>query len=227
MLGSDSSRTSEASDNEQPQHTVHLPSYYIARYPITCVQYQAFVDSGGYQDRRYWTSVSWKWKNEEEIDGPLYLKDSFWSVTNHPVVGVSWYEACAFTRWFTESAGVEIRLPTEPEWEKAARGTDGRQYPWGDAFSEGYANVRVEKPGYSIMRSSTVGIYPQGQSPFGVYDMCGNVLEWCFNESGISYPYSESSDINSDKHRAARGGSWSTNANLARAAVRCIRQDFI
>lgn len=220
LMGSDPTRTPEAFDQEKPQQAVGLPTYYISRYPITCTQYQSFVADGGYQNKRYWISSGWKWKTQEEVGSPLYSDDSNWHISNHPIVGISWYEAYAFTRWLSEKLGVEIRLPTEPEWEKAARGTDGRKYPWGDSFSEDNANIRVEKPGYSIMRTSPVGIYPQGASPFGVLDMCGNVLEWCLNEYITVYPYNESLDINSDKQRPARGGSWSTDAVLARSAAR-------
>lgn len=220
LMGSDPTRTPEALDHEKPQQVVELPTYYISRYPITCAQYQSFIADGGYQNKSYWISSGWKWKTQEEVSSPLYSDDSNWHISNHPIVGISWYEAYAFTRWLSEKFGVEVRLPTEPEWEKAARGTDERNYPWGDSFSEDYANIRIEKLGYGIMRTSPVGIFPQGASPFGALDMCGNVLEWCLNEYIMKYPYKESLDINSDKQRPARGGSWSTDNILARLAAR-------
>lgn len=129
----------------EPAKRMVLPKFYISRHLITNAQYQCFVDDKGYQNKIYWTSLGWKWKNQEEANSPLYATDITWNISNHPVVGISWYEANAFTRWLSEKLGSEVRLPSEAEWEKAARGIDSRIYPWGNAFEDGYANLRSEK----------------------------------------------------------------------------------
>jgi len=137
----------------EEQHTLNLPyTYKAAKYPITNDQYQAFVADGGYDKRQYWTDVGWaekekpqrrSWHAENDPllpwTGPRYQGESF-SLPNYPVIGVSWYESVAYCHWLTEKlqergelgADWVVRLPTEAEWEKAARGTDGRSYPWGD-----------------------------------------------------------------------------------------------
>jgi formylglycine-generating enzyme required for sulfatase activity len=138
---------------------------------------------------------------------------------NNPRDSVSWYQAVAFCRWLSAKLGYEVRLPTEQEWEKAARGTDGRQYPWGNEYISGYANVdeTEENVGPHYLRqTSSVGIYPQGASPFGVPDMSGNVWEWCLNE----YENPENTDLVGDAARVLRGGSWGSGVPCARCASR-------
>src|SRR5690606_26514233 len=112
---------------------------------------------------------------------------------NHARDNVSWYQAAAFSRWLDRKyrdtgligEDVEIRLPTEWEWEYAARGTDGREYPWGDGYRVGHANLNEQEQGvgpYFLYRTTAVGAYPQEVSPFGVLDMSGNLWEWCLND---------------------------------------------
>lgn len=148
-------------------------AYRISQTPITNAQYHAFVDAGGYTERRYWTEAGWQWRTQQEITGPeSYGSDS--DQPNHPVVGVSWYEAMAFCRWLSEQTGKKITLPTEEQWEKAARGTDGRKYPWGNTIDPDKANYWDTK----IQHTTPVGSYPAGASPYGALDMAGNVWEW-------------------------------------------------
>ncbi len=115
------------------QKTQYLDTFWIGRYPITNSQYRTFIDAGGYEDDRWWADL----KKPE-------LQASRWNQPNRPKTNVNWYEAVAFTRWFSVILGYlnnEIRLPTEQEWEKAARGTQGRIYPWGKDYQSGYANI--------------------------------------------------------------------------------------
>jgi sulfatase modifying factor 1 len=172
IMGSD-----KGSPYEGPPRKVYLDGYYIDRYEVTNSLYQRFVDEGGYESQKYWSQEGWEWKENGQISypgfwlGKEYSKSQFgWEYhkADQPVAGVSWYEADAFCRW----AGK--RLPTEAEWEKAARGDDGRTYPWGedppDCFHANYAGCR--------QYPAPVGSYEKGRSPYGLYDMAGNVWEW-------------------------------------------------
>jgi formylglycine-generating enzyme required for sulfatase activity len=147
-------------------------------------------------------------------------KESPWSQANRPRATVSWYEAVAFCRWLSQQLGYEVRLPTEQEWEMAARSSDGREYPWGVGYRTGYANVDEKnmKAGPSNLKQITaVGLYPQGASPYGIMDMAGNVLEWCLNK----YDTPEDTAIDKTKEsRVLRGGSWLFDPEDARAAYR-------
>jgi formylglycine-generating enzyme required for sulfatase activity len=139
------------------------------------------------------------------------------------VVGVSWYEAYAFTRWLTAKLGFEVRLPTESEWEKAARGIDGRIYPWGNEYTIGYANVdEVDSRAglYCLQRTTAVGIYLQSASPYDVLDMSGNVGEWSATKWRWSYNELEDNDPEGDADRVLRGGSWRDGPDYARCAAR-------
>ena len=179
-----------------------LPAFRIARYPVTNSQFQAFVDAGGYAEDRWWKGLA------ERIEVP---RASRWSLPNRPRETVSWYEAMAFCRWLSSKLdldkGTVVRLPTEQEWEKAARGTDGREYPWGEGYRAGYANINekiLDAGPHYVAETSPVGIYPQGASPHGVLDMAGNVWEWCLNE----YEKPTKVGHGGNAARALRGGSW-------------------
>jgi formylglycine-generating enzyme required for sulfatase activity len=139
---------------------------------------------------------------------------------------VNWYEAVAFCRWLSEIRGEDIRLPTEEEWERAARGTKGLEFPWGNDYVDGYANTDSESS--QIRQTSTVGIYPQGKSPDYVLDMAGNVWEWCLNKE--EKPKVITVDDSND-WRVLRGGSWAHLRVSARCAYRLAlhprgRDDF-
>ena len=204
--------------------------FWVSQYPVTYAQYEAFVKSDGYRNRDYWTDAGWRWKGDR-THPELYWQDPRWHIANHPVVGVTWYEAYAFTRWLNvrrqalrqppvaELAGAwEIRLLTESEWEKAARYPDGRKYPWGDVFDSNKANVAET----SIGRTSAVGIFPDGASQKGIHDLSGNVWEWCLSAWADSYTFQENNDPEGTPRRVLRGGSWLNLRPYARAASRYV-----
>jgi len=213
----------------KPQHTLNLPySYKAAKYPITNAQYELFVEDKGYTTQRYWTAAGWAWKEERKRTTAGYNRDPF-NLANHPVVGVSWYEAVAYCRWLTEvmrgcgelAEGWLIRLPTEAEWEKASRGVDGRTYPWGEGFDAEKANGKATE----VKSTNAVGIFPDGASPYGCHDMAGNVWEWCATNWGKPYPYQIENEWTEDYltgeiPRNMRGGSWYDVSDDPRCAVR-------
>jgi len=209
---------------ETPQHEVNLPAFRVSKYPVTNAQFAAFVKAGGYRERQYWTEAGWRQKGQREWIGPYDFGEPF-NLPNHPVVGVTWYEAVAFCRWLTEQlrqcgelgADEEITLPSEPQWEKVARGTDGRVYPWGDEADPERANYG----GTGIGTTSAVGCFPGGASPYGVEDLSGNVWEWCRTKWQGSYDgYRDDDDLAGEVRRVLRGGSFLDEARRVRCAVR-------
>ncbi len=215
--------------SEYPPHTVWLSSYRVGRYPVTNLQFHAFVKDGGYgeQWKSCWTSEGWEWKEDKHLMKPKAEGGEF-DLRNHPVVHISWYEAAAFCQWFTlrlRQAGEltesqMIRLPTEAEWEKAARGEDGREYPWGGNIDPEHANYT--DTGFGV--TSTVGCFPRGASPYGCDDLSGNVWEWCLDWFDENY-YSKSPQENppgpdSGSYRVMRGGAWNFTAGGCRSAFR-------
>jgi iron(II)-dependent oxidoreductase len=209
----------KAYDDERPQHRVYLNAFRIGRYPVTNAQYALFVNDGGYEKQEFWAEAGWSWRNDNSAVQPLYWEDPQWKQPDHPVVGVSWYEALAFCRWLSDTTGREFRLPTEAEWEKAARGEHGREWPWGNEFDSRKANTAESDTG----GTTPVGRYSlAGDSPYGASDMAGNVWEWCGTMIG-DYPYKPDDgreDLEGSKPRVLRGGSWSYAHWDARCACR-------
>jgi formylglycine-generating enzyme required for sulfatase activity len=207
-------------DREQPQHTVALPDYYIGKHPVTVGEFRAFVDAGGYLHRQYWTNAGWPWRQTRGRTEPDLWNEEKWAGDDRlPVVGVSWYEAHAYCQWLSEATGRHYRLPTEAEWEKAARGTDGRPYPWGDAFDASRCNARDS----GLECTTPVGQYsPAGDSPYGCADMAGNVSKWTISRFR-PYPYDPGDgrdDPEGDAERVTRGGSWHSPALRVRVTSR-------
>jgi len=233
LMGSDEVQDKMARDNEQPQHELLLPTYYIARYPVTVAQFRAFVEDSDFQPGD---------------------ADSLRGVDNHSVVWVSWHEALAYCKWLTQKlrewektpeplatllreAGWVITLPSEAEWEKAARGSeDSRRYPWGEDTDPNRANY--EDTG--IGTTSAVGCFPGGASPYGVEDLSGNVWEctrslwgkdkdsqWGkdWKKPDFGHPYDpkdgrENLEAGDDFLRVVRGGAFYHAAADARCAAR-------
>jgi formylglycine-generating enzyme required for sulfatase activity len=187
LMGSEKGET-----DEQPAHTVYLEAFYIDKFEVTNKLYKACVDDGQCDPPKqtYFFAES---PNKIYYGNPQY--------DNYPVTYVDWNMAKAYCEWRG------ARLPTEAEWEKAARGTDGNTYPWGKGLDCQKANYQG-----CVNRSSEVGSYPDGVSPYGVYDMTGNAWEWVADWYADNY-YSKSPRNNpsgpiSGQSRVLRGGSW-------------------
>jgi formylglycine-generating enzyme required for sulfatase activity len=232
-MGSDERRDRAALADEQAQHDVELPRFLIGRFPVTVAQFGAFVETTGFT-----------------VGDPGCLR----GVANHPVVSVSWHEGLAYANWLTETlrawketpeplarllrqgdrvspAPWRVTLPSEAEWEKAARGRDGRIYPWGDEADPDRANYGDT----GIGGTSTVGCFPRGASPYGVEELSGNVWEWT-RSLRQKYPYvverkREDLGAGDDVRRVVRGGAFDFASRYVRAASRIrdnpdLRYDF-
>lgn len=207
--------------DETPQHQVYLDGYWVMKTEVTNAHFRAFVDGEGYTTQRYWSSEGWNWRSDNSITQPRYWTKNDFNGAQQPVVGVSWYEAVAYANWLSEKTGLSLRLPTEAEWEKAARGTDGRIYPWGNEWSASLVNSGVSGDGYEL--TAPVGSYPAGASPYGAYDMAGNVWEWTQTQWSYSYPYTSNDGREADGGiggRVLRGGSFIGSRNYVRCAYR-------
>jgi formylglycine-generating enzyme required for sulfatase activity len=210
LMGSD-----EGVGNEAPAHRVHLDAFYIDRYPVANEEYKRFVDATGHPVPCYdvgWVDASaYNWNPETRTPPP--------GKETHPVVLVSWDDARAYAAW------VGKRLPTEAEWERAARSTDGRRWPLGDEFIQGRCNSKESNAGGTV----PVGQYsPDCDSPDGVGDMVGNVWEWT---SSLFRPYPYDADDGRESQEASgwrvlRGGSWVNDLDRARCAAR-LDGDFL
>ena len=188
--------------SEQPQQQVEGAPFEIAQYPVTNYEYNLFVRDTAYRLPRGWAGFTYPTETG-----------------NHPVVGVSKTDVEAYIRWLNQQSGSSFRLPTEIEWERAARGTDGRIFPWGNVFDPWRCNTSD-----SVKRGTTpVGSYsPGGDSPYGIADMVGNVWEWT---SSVFRPYAgnegeERSILPGVVRYVIRGGSWYYSRKLARCAAR-------
>ena len=203
-MGSDKSRDPDARDDEA-RHEVFVPAFKIGRYPVTVGQWRQFVESAPYPE------------------GNPY---ALWDPANHPVAHVSWHDAIAYCRLLTgewrKAGKIDsdeiVRLPTEAEWEKAARGVEERIWPWGNKFDENKANIGMT----GIFKTSAVGCFPAGASPYRVMDMAGNVWEWCSSKYE-PYPYRSDDGrelTEGDEGRVVRGGSFNDSPWYVRCACR-------
>ena len=184
------------------RQTIEQP-FLLSKYPVTNTQFALFLAEGGYQDSRFWTEEGWKWKEGTKTSEPDRWRDSRYNAPNQPVVGVSFYEAQAFCKW---AGGF---LPSERQWEAAACGSEGFEYPWGGPWEDGICNT--EEAGLDV--TSPAGLFPRSrQQVLKLEDMAGNVWEWCDSL------YKEDS-----KGRVLRGGSFYINADDARATIRLVR----
>jgi len=157
-----------AEPEERPARTVTLGAFAIDVHPVTNRRFREFVAAGGYAEERWWSAEGWAWLQRTAVRAPRSFGDPALSAGDQPVAGVSWHEAEAFCRF----AG--RRLPTSAEWERAARGTEGRRFPWGDALPHrGLCNFAGR-----VGRTTPIGSYTDGVSPCGCHDMAGNVNGW-------------------------------------------------
>lgn len=233
--------------DDKQRMTIAEP-FAIARYPVTNLQYRRFVEAGGYDDQRWWSADGWAWRSGrldsqvskaaskvwlafrpyETRSGPFYWRDARWNNPLAPVVGVCWFEVEAYCAWYSAQPGNRpVRLPTEQEWERAARGTQGREYAWGDDFDPQRLNCADYWAGAGDLSdfddwtkwwdsdprqaasTTLVGQFPLGAAPEGVCDLSGNVWEW----SASWYEAEQNS-------RVLRGGSWLNDRKDARCAYR-------
>ena len=204
LMGSDPQKDRAAGPQEQPMHRVYLDAFRIDRYEVSNVEYLRFVLATGMDWPKFWR------------ESPFPEK-----VALHPVINVSWHEADAYCRW----AGK--RLPTEAEWEKAARGEDGRVFPWGNEPA-GWIKSNIAHPGskrgFKYPPLANVNRYDKGVSPYGVYQMAGNVSEWVADWFDPEY-YQRSLSGNptgpaAGELKVFRGGSWNEDPEVARSAGR-------
>lgn len=154
--------------------------YRIAKYPVTNSQFAIFKADDGYQNKEWWLPLGWREKVEKNWKTPRYWHDPKWNEYTSPVVGVSWHEAFAYTRWLSNKAGERIELPSEDQWQYAAQGDGSYPYPWGMQWNSDRCNSSVRMSSWG-QTTSVTKYEDMGDSPFGVVDMLGNVWEWCKN----------------------------------------------
>ncbi|MGQ0601409.1 MAG: formylglycine-generating enzyme family protein, partial [Anaerolineales bacterium] len=228
----------------EDKRTVVIESpFAMAKYPVTNLQYKRFMDANGYNRREFWSEEGWAWrmgtydsKAAEEYEKnalaarppekraePFWGHDGKWNNPVSPVVGVCWFEAEAFCNWLAKALGKPVRLPAEEEWERAARYTDGRAYPWGNKFDRRKLNSAefwgerdnldwskwLDEKGYEAASTTLAGQFAEGNSPAGLSDTSGNVWEWT------------DSWYDAEKaHRVVRGGAWYVIRRLTHCADR-------
>lgn len=196
--------------SEWPQHRVSITrGYWIDRFEVTNKSFAAFVDAGGYEKQAYWSVDGWAWLSRQPVQGP---SDCLGDLPDDPVSCVTWYEAEAYATW---RGG---RLPSEAEWEYAARGPRSLTYPWGNDFDGSRCNV-VDSAG-----PVPVGSYPNGVSWVGAHDMAGNAMEWVQDWLGSDYyqvsPTDDPTGPTSGTRKVEKGGWWGSNLFVARSAYR-------
>jgi formylglycine-generating enzyme required for sulfatase activity len=185
-------------DYEKPVHAVYLDQYYVSKYEITFAQYDLFCDD----------------------TARIKPGDNGWGRENRPVIQVTWNDAIDFCEWLSKKTGKNIKLLTEAQWEKAARGTDQRRYPWGNAVPD------CSLVNFSGCENKTreVGSHPSGVSPYGIHDMAGNVKEWCRDRFNSGYysvsPYENPTGPDTGDYRVHRGGAWNNLVSRLRSAAR-------
>jgi sulfatase modifying factor 1 len=176
--------------SEKPQHEVYLDAYYIDIFPVTVRQYRQFCESANVQMPK---PPDWGWHDD------------------HPIVNVNWFDASAYAKWKGK------HLPTEAQWEKAARGTDGRRFPWGNEWDWNNLKCHCSSLGHwaDVGGTAPVTQYPEGTSSFGVYDMAGNVREWCADWFAFYFdqnaPSRNPEGPDTGTRRVLRGGCWEYN----------------
>ncbi len=241
-------------NDDGEQRTIDLPAFAMGRYLVTNAEYRQFMEHGGYRDERWWqTEEARRWRrgdpafvaalhafakerynwNDQQASlvvnprtTPYFWDDERFNGPTQPVVGLNWWEANAYCAWLTaRHPGHSFRLPSDFEWERAARNGDGREYPWGADWRAGYANTEES----TLNQTTPVGLYPQGAWPEGPLDLSGNVWEWT---ASAYVPYTSEDDhkridITYRTDVSIRGGSWGGHPQYVRCACRVNLYPFI
>lgn len=228
----------EWAKRELPRHRVAVSAFALAKYPTTNAMFAHFIEAEGYTNPQWWKGIPTAfWRGDGTVKDyyggvrsqPYLWDDARFNGANQPVVGVSWYEAVAYCRWLTATLhdGYEYRLPTEAEWEVAARGQAARRYAWGDDWKAEIANT--QELGLGV--TTPVGLFPAGATPEGVLDLTGNVWEWCADwYDGKEYARRVGQVVrdpggpDKGESKVLRGGSWRDNAPWG---VRCASRTLI
>ena len=226
LLGTDEDEGQEQNHraHESPRVTLDLPAFEIDRFLVTVARFTEFIDDGGYRRPELWRPIGWNFRVDQQLERPRFWNENEraeWSAyltPTRPAIGVSFYEAEAFARW------ADARLPTEVEWEKAARGPDGLEYPWGDDWIDDAAAFREVGPRKTV----PVGVFARGESPYGALDMVGSVWQWCadvfdpklYARIDDERPRGDE-DADLAGHRTVRGGAW----NTLRYSLRCANRN--
>jgi len=248
LRGAPDPEFAQADERWGSEQILPIEAFYLAAYPVTVAQYRSFVEGGGYEEKRWWTEAGWRQVREKnQRTAPWGWSDSSHNtLANHPVVGVSWYEAVAYCRWLTarlQAAGQLpegwlVRLPTEAEWEWAARGPEGKRWPWGDSWPEDVLPCNSEEAGIGC--TGAVGLFPWpadwfvGERPAlpllpmpaaAIHDQVGNVWEWCATKWRDNYPLPNTDEwsddyLAGDDGRVLRGGSYWDGDAVCRGAQR-------
>ena len=224
--------TGDGDPRERPVHVVDLDAYYIGKFEVTNAEWRRFRDDPGYDDPKHWPG------------GRVVPKDQvpYWTQPNnhgggtpgsddYPVQGVNWDSAVAYCNWLSAKTGKKYRLPTEAEWEKAARGTDQRRYPWGNSIDRTLANFVGAQTYDTGMPVGTFDGTRRGDretrsnaSPYGAFDMAGNVMEWCLDWYSRDYyaasPRRNPKGPENGAYRVVRGGSFFVEGFDLRSAAR-------
>ena len=203
---------SYAQEIEQCTETINV--CYIGKYEISNEAFGLFIIDGGYKNSAVWSKEGWQFKEKYAWKEPRRWMDSHYRLPSHPVCAVSWYEAEAYCNWLKSKTGKPYRLPTEKEWEKAARGTDSRIFPWGNNWDSSRCNLmsdqadgRYKDNVDNNIYTSPVDALPEGASPYGCFNMAGNVMEWCsdiMTFRGKEYRVFKGGDYTSDDKRFVR-----------------------
>ncbi len=216
QMGSPSPHDISAQIKDQAQRRVCLSNgFWFDQYEVSNAEYQQFIDAGGYQTRDYWTDAGWQWLQDNKRQGPTNFQNMGLSGPQQPRVGVSLFEAEAYARW---RGG---RIPTEAEWEFAARGPDSLIYPWGNSFENGRANIKGVAG-----RTVDVQSYPNGVSWVGALNMAGNVGEWvsdCYNQAyDLSMIKDNPVGPCDGSNEMVKGSSWAFDQSPAQASYRFV-----
>lgn len=215
-------------DKEKPPHDVYLDGYWLCKTEVTVKQFRLFVESTGYKTQaetgdgaHVWTGEKWEKRSDVNWKNP-----GFPQAEDHPVVCISWHDAVEYCNWLSREKGLKFKLPSEAQWEKAARGSDGRWFPWGNDPPSGdkvnfadkqlwlkekhsWADQNIDD-GYTY--TAPVGSYSAGTSLYGLLDMAGNVCEWCADWHDGEYyknsPPKNPKGPSEGSRRVLRGGGW-------------------